>query len=325
MGKSNIKNVKDKIEGLILDLGLEVEESIDEALEHPFKRYYYTKCKDKNGRQLFFKVRIKDDEETKNFFDREIWFSKFVDKYGSKGLLERVKKYLDSGDDVLQWLLTEYVDGKVMGEKYILDYIYLKENDIDELIILLRELQKLRLEGAEKMTGLLRFDYDYYKKLNEQETIHIIDNGNLIEKKFLIKLEKLIDDYKEVFDKDCKFLAHGDFQGPNLLKTRENILVFDFEQVHVDNRVYDVAYLWEHCWREERFRDELLKSFLSLQDSEFKVLFMIVAMILMKVQIWSCYKFIHNKSVPFRTKRNIKDRQEALKIHLKKFEEFIRE
>jgi aminoglycoside phosphotransferase (APT) family kinase protein len=255
-----------KIQRIIDRLDIKVQDS-PESFSKGSGRFYYTPCVYR-GKKTFLKVRLQKNEIVRKSFEREYFVAKFLPEIVAKKLFDiKVPRPLD-GDITYkpEWMLFEWIKGKPLG----LVYEFNKEIEdwfkfIPILARNLVQLVSLRKKDFEKIgadtTWLVKVDFGGYK--SELDYCLPYLKGKLISKRQTRMIEDLFVQNREFLEGRGDFLAHGDFSTSNFLCFGNQVVITDWEHIHLDNQARDMAHLWIQSWEEPRWRDEFLYQFIN--------------------------------------------------------------
>lgn len=258
-------------EGIIVNILKELKifpkESVEKTLKDrkkDLKRYYYSICLDKNNKQYFFKANIVDEKETELAFEREIWLNKAVADFDDKNG-PNVQLYAKDGQvEKIRWVLFYYIEGKPIGSIFDFDKEYIDKKD--EFISGILN----NLTGIQKKTAIMlknkalpileKHDGAWYEKefFNyEKKVVETVGSARYA------KLLKIIQKNKDIFDRECKVLCHGDFALSNQIFAKKTGVIHtaDWEDVHLNNRAVDIGFLWLQAWKYPLWREKTLNQF----------------------------------------------------------------
>lgn len=206
------------------------------------------------GRHLVYKVITKD----KNYIFKIYYIKgKSEREINSLNILRdssiRIPKVMKYGDyDNHEWVLMEYIDGEIFEN-------ILASVDENNKLFLFRELGEAlgKIHSYKTFNYALGWDrkiktndFKKYKIEKFEKRIDEIKNQNLLEKEMLFKAIDIIrENYDEIFKANDFRLTHNDFDGRNILVSKENGIytlkaVIDFEQSYPDNCENDLANLY---------------------------------------------------------------------------------
>lgn len=231
-----IKNIIDK------SMGLNEDFIIEPIGNHNIGRHLVYKIitKDKN---YIFKIYYIEGKRKRELNSLKVLNSSDV----------RVPGIIKYGEyDNHEWILMEYIDGEVFEN-------ILPNIDNNNKLFLFRELG----EALGKIHSYKTFNYalvwdrkiksNYFKKYKIEKfekRVKEIKEQNLPEREMLFKAIDIIrENYDEIFKEKDFRLTHNDFDGRNILVSKENGIytikaVIDFEQSYPDNCENDLANLY---------------------------------------------------------------------------------
>lgn len=323
MEKRNfIIQAEEMIKMILKELGLKPLELVEKTMterKKDLKRYYNSVCEDNNRNKYFFKANIVEEEETYENFAREIWLNKSVANLKNKENLN-VQLYIKDGWlKKVRWALFNFVEGKPIGSIFDFDKEFddKKDSFIEGILNNLEIIQKKSNEifRGKDLPRLEKHNGDwYYNELLGYKDKVVETIG---EEKYNFVL-KQIKDNKEFFDRECKFLAHGDFALSNqiLEAGTQKIHTGDWEDIHFDNQAADLAFLWMQTWKYSNWRKKALKSFFERVENKenFRKLFVLVIMQLSvrEIMFWKYNNWFEPIKTYVSSKKALEAHNEAL-------------
>jgi len=209
------------------------------------QRFFITPVEDSNGNKYIFKARIEDYQETKEIFNREINFIKYINKEKISDL--KIPCFIKSEKKPIEWILYEFVEkyssGNILGpwERYE------KNFPIDCALDLIFTLQKnTKNIIKDKIVGTIPIkNGDIFLKEFDDYSKNI---QNLIDKNKLSKAREIIFKNKKLLNNSASVLVHGDFHPGNMIINSSNppfsLVIIDWANIHINNYLYDAVFLW---------------------------------------------------------------------------------
>jgi len=227
-------NISQKIKVLLKKLNLKTySEKIEDAIKDE-KRFYRTSGKTKDGKKIFLKTLLAKEIGIKNRFLNEINFLKTIKENKNYPLTKFVPQVLDySLNFDFPYLLEDFLPGKARRRE---DKFSKKEIEkIAELIVLVNSSKNIFDFIPKKPL----FSFSFYKRkffsqLNKLE----------IKTDLKKKIKNFIKKNRKIFYEIKPKLTHGDFSEANLLFSKNQIKLVDWEHVHLRNPLYDLAGFW---------------------------------------------------------------------------------
>lgn len=248
------------------------------------KKRFYASSAHQNGKKIFLKARIIDDNGSVAGLKKEMGITKLMTENKSIAGKVNFTKFLGgSVSEIPEWYAHEFVEGKILGDFYDIPKKILSENYVEGVVENLRNLQtatKDFIKDAEKIGiigSIKKRGYDDYKN-----TIAFYEKEKVGKNKInFAKISELFENNKKLLDED-PVIAHGDFTLANQIVGDDGkIYLSDWESVRIDNIAADLAHLWVQSWRYPQWREKLLGTFLeNLPDDKkenFKTIFRLMA------------------------------------------------
>lgn len=240
---------------------------------------FYSIVKNDKGKEFFFKFLITDVRFKEKTFKREVLFLKFlkdnkkiylpVPKYGSSSFLKNNT-----------WFLRAKADGYILGDRLNYSTKFYTKKNIKILNSFISQLQKytepvtdffkknqmpLTKKGYSWFLKDFQKDYDFSASYGEIK-------NKLITKKNIKKINNFLKQNQSLLNKNL-VLTHGDLQAENLIFNQGRMTVIDWENLHLNNRLFDWGYIWLNSWNKPSWRKQLEQTVvLSIED---KILFTI--------------------------------------------------
>lgn len=283
--------------------------------KYPQKHRYFSRCFNETKQPVIFYCRLHDNLDAREKMIREIYFLKELKKTGY-GLKQVTPRLLNYGlENNFEWLLKDYVAGKSMGDltrSPLLRSPKLIKDLVENITLIARVKIKFPSES--------KINYFDCQKYIRKEGL-----ANILKEKEMSRFEKMVSQAYPLLVKENNFLCHGDLNlGNVILDKHKKVWLIDWELVQLNNKFYDIAYFWSHCWREKAFRQRLLGAYLDKLPSgelaKFKKIFPLPVF------------YLALGGIKLKRKRENKQRAEtrknfykqALKNSLKGFEKLIK-
>lgn len=324
-----IPDIENEIKRILKELDLVPKKPLKSFLQKN-KRFYSAPALTKNGKLIFFKILIVDEEGPAVALKREIEITKFLTEFlnNSTGLKEKLNIPVFINADAKNfpyWFLHQYIKGPLLGHFYEIYEQGKKEKNIPKINDNLTALHALPQDLIKKLIKQKKYNlwirtYDRYLEMIESYQKNIKNKTGKID---FQKIYKFFENRKKLFEKQKKVLAHGDFTLANFFLCKEKVYLTDWEQAHIDNFAYDISHLWIQLWRYPVWRKKIILDFLSRlaknKIQEFKELFRAIVITEALGELrWSselCEKK-YKKGV-------IKTNHKAIKNSLKSFNQLI--
>ena len=277
-----ITGIDEKIKSLAKKESFLLKKPIKDFIEK--KKRFYAACVQKDGKNLFLKVRLADDNGSVFALEKEMRITKILTENGKiSGKVNFTKFAGGSFNEIPEWYTHEYVEGKLLGSFYEMPAKNEKEiyaiNVVKNLVGLqsVSDIFKAEAEKSGIMKHIKKRGYDDYKN-----TIEFYRKEKVGKRKINFeKMLALIEENKKALDEDL-VVAHGDFTLANqIVSENDEIFLSDWESVRIDNFAADLAHLWVQTWRYPAWRKKLLEAFLNGipegKKEKFKSIFRITA------------------------------------------------
>lgn len=298
---STIPQVEQKINKTLEKLGLSIidKDFTIERDQKNKKRFFMPICINKRGKKYFFKSRFQDADELLVALKREIEFNEKITPiissinphFVTPGIIKK-------GEDKqgYTWFYRECYEGKFAGAMDTDSGIkidFLNKYSPQDFALKLFSLQKETLK-IKKIIKLHCHNYHWYKA-DFDYYFHTKILQKLIPKE-LKKISQLLEENKTLLNRNTDFLTHGDFYPNNILLSNDQLVVIDWELVHLNNQAFDFAFIWLNSFRNPKWQKEFLKTyFQKVKDkTKFKKLFRIVVLTL-------CLRFLHHTCIVIKT------------------------
>lgn len=277
-----ITGIDEKIKALAKKEGFVLKKPIREFVEK--RKRFYAACVQKDGKSLFLKARLADDNGSIFALEKEMRITKILTENGKiSGKVNFTKFAGGSFNEIPEWYTHEYVEGKLLGSFYEMPTKNEKEiyaiNVVKNLIGLqsVSDIFKSEAEKSGIMKHIKKRGYEDYRNTIEFYRKEKVGNGKINFEKILA----LAEENKTILDKDL-VVAHGDFTLANqIVSENDEIYLSDWESVRIDNLAADLTHLWAQTWRYSLWRKKLLEAFLNSlpedKKEKFKNIFRITA------------------------------------------------
>jgi len=242
-----------KIKEKIKELGLVNLITTPEEMIKEKKRFYRTAA-NKSGKKVFFKTLLAKEKGIKNRFLNEINFSKTLKENKKYPLFNFVSEILEFSDNPsFPYFLKEFSAGNARVKE---DKFSLKE--IKKIVKILKIINSTPFNVFIFHPKNHLFRFSFYK--NQSDIF--LKNLNL-NKKIKDRIKQFIKNNKWIFynPKIKTGLTHGDFSEANLLFSKKEIKVIDWEHVHLRNPLYDLADFWLKRRKNSQEQKVLLKEY----------------------------------------------------------------
>lgn len=261
-----INNIDNIAEEKLTELGLKAERKLAGFIEKN-KRFYSTACRGQEEK-VFFKLLITDEIAPREAILREIEIRKFLENYKERINFPPLINY--DNQNFPYWFISHYSEGGLLGHFY---EIYSEDKKhiprLAEQLFGIQDIPEEKTQELKKNKRAYlwerRFE-DYlkmvksYKEDIDERLIKDIDFG---------KIHRLFEEKRIVLEETPLVISHGDFTLANFVVGKEEIVITDWEQAHLDSFAYDISHLWIQTWRYGEWRRTLLQTFISkLKESE---------------------------------------------------------
>lgn len=277
-----IKDIGKKIKELAQKEGFEITKPVNSFIKK--EKNYYAHSVIKNGKKMFLKARIKDDNNIIFGLEKEMEISRIMaDNKKISGKVNFTGFLSGSLKEIPEWYIHDYVEGDLLGDFYEMPKKFEKDVYIRNSVSNLRNLQSISeefIKEAEK-NGVIKYirkrGYEDYKNTIDFYEKEKTGNGKID----FNSVHKLLEEAREDLDNNL-VIAHGDFTLANQIVANDGkIYLSDWESVRIDNIAADLTHLWIQMWRYKNLRGNLLKIFLESLPTEdknrFKKIFRITA------------------------------------------------
>ncbi|MEI8060858.1 MAG: hypothetical protein WCG99_01015 [Candidatus Berkelbacteria bacterium] len=226
-----------------------------------------------NGSDSLLKMYNKSDiDKAKNIL-REYQLTKLIEDSAKQNNLDlKIIRVLDKGEfEDYMWVIREFVDGEPLGamdpdEALGIDcYCSLneklfrsKEILADKIIDQIQILGKIKIDEIDKKELNQRFNFDQSDIVNLEKMLSYFD------------IKSLGYDLSDLLASQSETISIKDLTPSNILIAKnQEVYFFDFEWLGLDNRLFDVSFLWLFLWRDQKLSDDLKKlSIINLEDEK---------------------------------------------------------
>lgn len=277
MSRSNRKNLIPGIEGFVErtleEQGLTPEVSIQDFIDihHGNKHRYATLARSSSGQSVIFYARLHNNEDARQKFLSDI---SFLEKLGTQpGTSEFVPQSFGfSTKNKREWFIREFISTPALGTLY-------------------HTTRRLTIQDAKRFAPFFvelqhipNTSQPHLKKRGADFSIPIMEgNFRRVKDRFTSKernnILSFIHSAYSTFDKKSTHPVHGDCHPGNVLYDVARLYLIDWETVHLNLRVSDLAYFYAGLEPARVFRKELLASFEKqiTWKKEFQALFPLAA------------------------------------------------
>ncbi|PKL72466.1 hypothetical protein CVV26_01405 [Candidatus Kuenenbacteria bacterium HGW-Kuenenbacteria-1] len=298
---SIIPQAKQKINKTLKELGISILDknfTIKRNIENK-KRFFMPICADKQGRKYFFKARFQNTDELLVALKKEIEFNKKITP-----VISSIEPHfitpgvLKTGEDKdgYVWFCRECYEENFAGTMDIDSGItkdFLNKCSSKSFALELFSLQKetvkikkiMRLHCHNHHWYMADFGYYCHTKILQK----------IIPKELKI-IKELLEKNRILLNRNANYLTHGDFYPNNILLSDNQLVVIDWELIHLNNQAFDFTFIWMNAFRNHEWQREFFKTyFQKVKDKKkFKKLFKIVALTL-------CLRFLHHAYITIKT------------------------
>ncbi len=255
MSETFIANIEQIAKDKLKALGLKPKLAFADFIKKD-KRFYTTPCQNQKGETVLFKILISSRKENALALKKEIEITNFLSSFPGNDL-KIIPLAETNAQQLPYWYLRPYLAGSIIGHHFKIYPVGLEQTTIKQLADNLLSLQSIPLQI--KLTT---------KDINQYETaVKKFEN-----KLKLTKGQKLINcqaisqflkKQKQCFDKENLVISHGDFTLANVFINRKTLYLTDWELAQMNNIAADLARLWIQTYRYPKWRQSLLRTFLS--------------------------------------------------------------
>ncbi len=261
--------------------------------------YYVASAFTKDQVRVIIKVRIDQPVHPRHIFIRQKSF--FTERQFYKQMPGHyfIPHYVDSGkSNGLEWLMYEFIDGQALGTAFLASdtttSLYIEPlSEVLSRILALELPKTLKLETRD--SGFYKEHLSAVLAANRQAL------RNYLTEKQKKDLELLAVQVGPLLDASAKYASHGDLHPGNVLLHNGTLSIIDWENIHLDNPLLDLAFLWLRLWNIP-WRDRLLKLFFQVHpEKENGLLFryLVLHRLLGELMFWHGVKVEKDKNSPY--------------------------
>lgn len=286
--KKQILENKRKVIKLLEKLNLTPTQSVDRIIRDKTRVNCALIVKSKQNNKLFFiKVRLFDDSiQDQNFVASQL-VGALLNAHPEYLISKHTPILINSDDD---FLLYEILDAESinLGSRVSHDLIKANIKEAHDGITLISSILSINpetLDGKIRRydTNHLRYmifdDYGFDKK-------QLLSMYSRWELEMIQKIGQSVN-LATTVDLDCKFLTHGDFQWPNLMRTRGTVFVVDWDTAGIGTRFYDFVKLYNHSYRKPAIQRKIISSMNELCKSRPKLRLVMTYCLLSQTFLWT--------------------------------------
>lgn len=217
----------------------------------------------KEKQTLFFKTLISDEKYKKQTFLSDTIAHTFFTEQKSSFTPHILRYNIYTKP---YWMLRYSIDGKLSGDRIQFYKPFYSYVSFSQLFRLISSLQKLT-PRAKKFFKANKMEL---KKRNSDWFIHGFNKDydfsafytdiqpEFLKQKTVQKINQFFKRNKRLLDTNLS-LTHGDIHGENLFMLKKHIKLIDWENIHLNNRLFDWGYIWLNSWNNLGFRSLLEK------------------------------------------------------------------
>ncbi len=273
MKYSLVSDINNKVTAQIKKLGLEIEGPNFFKI-NPSHHTIVIPCRLKSKKVIFRALVLKDKTFFENFEKELVFYSFLKQKKTTIPFLAPLS--LDSGENHdFKWMVREYIEGKVFYKNEGFAKDFFNDKNLKGLIHSIKFLQGLTKEFLafkKKDCAVIKIherDYYWYDK-GFGETFYREFKGHFIAQlkhylsdAYVKQFQLLFSNNKGILNEYCQYLNHGDFHPNNILIKGKKFLIIDWEELHINNPMYDAALVWMYAWRDHKWRNRFIEEFLA--------------------------------------------------------------
>ncbi|MEK7166935.1 MAG: phosphotransferase [Patescibacteria group bacterium] len=292
--KQKITETLKQLKLSILDKNFTVEKNIQNT-----KRFFMPICADKQGKKYFFKARFQNTDELFLALKKEIEFNKNISPIiSSKNPHFITPGIIKSGRDKQGyiWFYRECYEENFAGFMDVdsgMTKEFLDKCSPQDFALKLFSLQKntfkikktMQLHSHNYHWYKADFDYYFYTEILQKEI-----------PRELKKIKQLFEKNKILLNRNANWLTHGDLYPNNILISNNQLVIIDWELVHLNNQAFDLIFIWMNAFRNPKWQQDFLKTYFQKIKNKinFQKLFRIVGLTL-------CLRFFHHDCVIIKT------------------------
>ncbi|MFH1838313.1 MAG: phosphotransferase [Candidatus Kuenenbacteria bacterium] len=294
---SIIPQAKQKINQTLKKLGLSILDknfTIEKNIKNK-KRFFMPICVNKQGMKFFLKTRFQNTDELLIALKKEIEFNKkitpIISSIKPHFITPGIKKSKQDKQGYV-WFYREYYEENFAGFMDVdsgMTKDFLDKCSAQDFALKLFSLQKNTLK-VKKTIELHQHNYHWYKADFDYYS-HTKILQKLIPKE-LEKIKHFLEKNKTLLNRNANYLTHGDLYPNNILISNNQLVIIDWELVHLNNQAFDFVFIWMNAFRNPKWQQEFFKTyFQKVKDKiKFKKLFRIITLTL-------CLRFIHHDCI----------------------------
>lgn len=280
--------------------------------------YYVASAFTKDQVQVIIKVRIDQPKHPNHIFIRQKSFLTEREFYKQMTGHYFIPHYVGSGkSNGLEWLMYEFIEGQALGAAFLASDtttgLY-----IEPLAEVLSRILDLKLP---KHLVLEKRDSGFY----QEHLAAVFDVNSRVLRRYITnsqkkQLQALAHQAAPILDAWAIFPSHGDLHPGNVLLHHGTLSIIDWENIHLDNPLLDLAFLWLRLWNIP-WRNRLLKLFFQVNpEKENAVVFryLVLHRLLGELIFWHGVKTEKDSSSPY---LDLSDK--ALAAHQKTFSDAL--
>lgn len=217
------------------------------------KHRYATSAQTADGRTIIFYARLHNNSDAKQKFLCDIAYLK---KLHGTGITHQYvpRVYQASIQKNKEWFTREYITERPLGSIHEA-LAPLKNRDVPRFVRFFSDLQAIPIL---KKSHLAKRDGDFSNPIAE-------GNFRRVQKHFSAQERKLVKKFLRstyhIFNVKTTHAVHGDCHPGNILYGPQHMSLIDWETVHLNLRVMDIAYLYAGLAHAPSFRRALLAAF----------------------------------------------------------------
>ena len=272
-------NTKDKINKILADeqLTLVGKTTNDIDVNH---HSFYSIAKNKKGERNFFKFLTSEVDFKKETFKKELLLLKFLSENNITGISvpSYIKGSFKEGDT---WLVRELGEGDIFGDRLNYSDKFYTPKTIQLLESFITSLQKntpavskfFKKNKSPLQTKKTKWFLKNFQKDHDFEAFYKNVKEKIITPEETKKINKFIKKHSSLLNKNL-VLTHGDLQAENIIfDNNGDLIIIDWENIHLNNRLFDWGYIWVNSWNSPKWRKQLEKKITSTEED--KILFTI--------------------------------------------------
>jgi len=271
-----IPGIDQKVTNILKRLNLKPLVSVKEFINKTKggKHRYLSLCTDKEGKRLIFYARLHKNPDAKRKMITEISFLKKLKEKSLRSKIEISKYipqlYLAKIERDFEWFTREYLPYSPLGTNERLRKKIKKE----DILILAEAIYQIKKTPLSKFQGVPFRKFPLKNYFEVQNSIPYLQKKKILNKKLSEKIIGCFEENKILLKKENKYFSHGDFNLGNLIISKENLKILDWESIQINNFAFDIAYLFTHLWQaKKQIRKKLIENYLKLLSPKGKIAF----------------------------------------------------